>query len=100
MTFYKVLSPFTILLYSVAVSFILRITLLFHPITDTTFIWTDEIKIFIFGLFSDVFYTILLATGILWLYNFHIKQEIPLNLQLHYFWVFVALFLYIASKSY
>jgi hypothetical protein len=53
----------------VAVSFILRITLLFHPITDTTFIWTDEIKIFYF-LFSDV----LLATGILWLYLIFISN--------------------------
>jgi hypothetical protein len=77
----------------VAVSFILRITLLFHPITDTTFIWTDEIKIFYF-----LFFDVLLATGILWLYLIFIsngKYLKPYGYIL--FWV-VALFLYIAWK--
>jgi hypothetical protein len=75
MTFYKKLSPFTILLYSMsAVSFILRITL-FHPITDTTFIWTDEIKILYLVYFQ--MFCFILATGILWLYLILYQTEIP-----------------------
>jgi hypothetical protein len=78
----------------VAVSFILRITLLFHPITDTTFIWTDEIKILY--LVSDV---LSLYTGILWLYLIFISNGKYLNYGYIIFGLFVALFLYIASKS-
>jgi hypothetical protein len=79
----------------VAVSFILRITLLFHPITDTTFIWTDEIKIFIFGLFSDVLS--LYSPVSVAVFNFHIKRKYLKPYGYIIFGLFVALFLYIAS---
>jgi hypothetical protein len=80
----------------VAVSFILRITLLFHPITDTTFIWTDEIKIFIFGLFSD-FCLYTRHRYLVAVFNFHIKRKYLKPYGYIIFGLFVALFLYIAS---
>jgi hypothetical protein len=68
-----------------------------HPITDTTFIWTDEIKIFIFGLFSDVLsYT--RHRYLVAVFNFHIKRKYLKPYGYIIFWLFVALFLYIARK--
>lgn len=98
MAFYKKLSPFyNLIVFYVAVSFMLRIILLFHPITDTTFMWTDEINIFIFGLVSDIF-VFILATGVLWLYLIFISNGKYLKPYGYIiFGLFVALFLYIAS---
>lgn len=68
MHFFKKYSPFLQLLkLYVAVSFILRIVLLFHPITTANFSWQEIIKIFISGLASDILIFII-GNGILWLY--------------------------------
>lgn len=67
MNFSKKLSPFynLALLYFI-VSFILRIVLFFHPITQSSFTFSESLKIFIFGLISD-FFVFVLASVFLWL---------------------------------
>jgi phosphoglycerol transferase MdoB-like AlkP superfamily enzyme len=96
--FYKKLSPFyNLIVFYVAVSFILRIILLFHPITDTTFVWTDALKIFTLGIVSDIC-VFILATGFLWLYLIFISNGKYLKPYGYIiFGLFVALFFYIAS---
>jgi len=98
MSFYKKLSPFyNLIFFYVTVSFILRIILLFHPITDTLFIWTDALKIFIFGFVSDVF-VFILASGFLWLYLIFISNGKYLKPYGYIvFGLFITLFIYIAS---
>jgi phosphoglycerol transferase MdoB-like AlkP superfamily enzyme len=98
MSFYKKLSPFyNLIFFYVAVSFILRIVLLFHPITETSFIWTDAIKIFTFGFVSDIF-VFVLASGFLWLYLIFISNGKYLKPYGYVvFGLFIILFLYIAS---
>lgn len=74
MTFLKKLSPFYLLsILYLAVSFILRGVLIFHPITQTSFVFSDAIKIFMFGFASDFFVFVLLS-GILWLYLIFISN--------------------------
>jgi phosphoglycerol transferase MdoB-like AlkP superfamily enzyme len=75
MTFLKKLSPFyNLTLFYVLVSFILRVVLLFHPITQASFTWTDIIKVFSLGLISDVF-VFTLCCGFLWLYLIFISNS-------------------------
>ena len=98
MSFLKKLSPFyNLTLFYVVVSFILRIVLLFHPITQASFKGIDAIKIFSLGLVSDIF-VFILASGFLWLYLIFIsnaKYLKPYGYIL--FGLFIALFLYILS---
>ena len=68
MDFFKKNSPFTnLLLLFVVVNVILRIVLLFHPITQSSFGFLEVVKIFGFGLLSDVF-VFVVASAFLWLY--------------------------------
>jgi phosphoglycerol transferase MdoB-like AlkP superfamily enzyme len=98
MSIIKKLSPFyNLTIFYVLVSFILRMVLLFHPITQTTFTWIDAIKIFSLGLISDIF-VFILASGFLWLYLIFISNTKYLKPYGYLiFGLFVALFLYIAS---
>lgn len=74
MTFLKKLTPFyNLIIFYVIVSFILRIVLLFHPITQASFNWKDALKIFSYGLVSDIF-VFILASGFLWLYLIFISN--------------------------
>lgn len=75
MLFLKKLSPFynLIILY-LSISFILRLILLLHPITQTSFIFIDSIKIFAFGLLSD-FFVFIVASSFLWLYLIFISNS-------------------------
>lgn len=74
MTFFKKLTPFyNLILFYVIVSFILRIVLLFHPITQASFNWIEVLKIFSYGLVSD-FFVFILASGFLWLYLIFISN--------------------------
>ncbi len=68
MIFLKKIAPYKNLLklYLIA-TLILRIVLLFHPITSASFTWSEIVKIFITGVISD-FFVFIIATGILWLY--------------------------------
>jgi phosphoglycerol transferase MdoB-like AlkP superfamily enzyme len=97
MTFLKKLSPFyNLTLFYILVSVILRIVLLFHPITQATFAWTDIIKIFSLGLISDLF-VFTLCGGFLWLYLIFISNKKYLKPTGYIiFGLLVALWLYIA----
>jgi phosphoglycerol transferase MdoB-like AlkP superfamily enzyme len=98
MSFLKKLSPFyNLIFFYVVVSFILRIVLLFHPITQASFSLIDDLKIFLLGVVSD-FFVFILASGFLWLYLIFISNNKYLKPYGYViFGVFVALFLYIAS---
>src|SRR3970040_216048 len=98
MSFLKKLSPFyNLTIFYVVVSFILRILLLCHPITQTTFTWIDAIKIFSLGLVSDIF-VFILASGFLWLYLIFISNSKYLKPYGYIiFGLLVALLLYIFS---
>jgi phosphoglycerol transferase MdoB-like AlkP superfamily enzyme len=75
MTFLRKTSPFyTLALFYIIVSFILRIVLLFHPITQTSFVLIDTIKIFSLGLLSD-FFVFVVASAFLWLYLIFISNS-------------------------
>ncbi len=75
MSFSKKLSPFyNLTLFYIIVSVVLRIILLFHPITQTTFSTIDIIKIFFLGIFSD-FFVFILASLFLWLYLIFISNS-------------------------
>ncbi len=68
MQFFKKSSPFiNLLLLFVLANIILRIVLLFHPITQSGFGFIEIVKIFTLGLFSDVF-VFTVASALLWLY--------------------------------
>lgn len=68
MRYFKKYSPFiNLLVLFIAVNIILRIVLLFHPITQSDFGGMEIIKIFSFGLLSDVF-VFVVASAFLWLY--------------------------------
>jgi phosphoglycerol transferase MdoB-like AlkP superfamily enzyme len=68
MKYFKSYSPFTnLLLLFIGVNVILRIVLLFHPITQSSFGFLEVIKIFSFGFLSDVF-VFVIASALLWLY--------------------------------
>ncbi|MFB9080490.1 LTA synthase family protein [Flavobacterium procerum] len=98
MTFYKKLSPFynLALLYFI-VSFVLRIVLLFHPITQSSFTFPESLKIFSLGLISD-FFVFILASTFLWLYLIFISNS---KYSKPYGYIilggFIALLIYIAS---
>jgi len=98
MNLLKKFSPFyNLALFYIIVSFVLRIVLMFHPITQASFVFVDSLKIFTIGLISDLF-VFVLATGFLWLYLIFIsnsKYYKPYGYII--FGFFVALFLYVAS---
>jgi phosphoglycerol transferase MdoB-like AlkP superfamily enzyme len=98
MSFLKKLSPFyNLTIFYLLVSFILRIVLLFHPITQSTFTSIDAVKIFSLGLISDIF-VFILASGFLWLYLIFISNAKYLKPYGYIiFGLFVALLVYIAS---
>ncbi|MCC9065119.1 LTA synthase family protein [Flavobacterium piscisymbiosum] len=98
MTFYKKLSPFyNLALFYCIISFILRIILLFHPITQSSFTILESLKIFCLGFISDIF-TFIVASVFLWLYLIFISNA-KYNKPSGYIilGIFVALFLYVAS---
>ena len=98
MTLLKKFSPFyNLALFYIIVSFVLRIVLMFHPITQASFVFIDSLKIFSIGLISDLF-VFVIATGFLWLYLIFIsnsKYYKPYGYII--FGFLVALLLYIAS---
>lgn len=75
MTLFKKFSPFynLTLLYFI-VSFLLRIVLFFHPITQSSFTIIESIKIFTLGLVSD-FFVFVVASVFLWLYLIFISNS-------------------------
>ncbi len=68
MKYFKITSPFiNLLLVFIFVNVILRLVLLFHPITQSSFGWIELVKIFSFGFVSDVLLFIV-GSLFLWLY--------------------------------
>ena len=68
-------SPFYYLLFFyIIVSFLLRVILFFHPITQATFTWIDTASLFVFGFLSD-FFIFVLVSGFLWLYLIFISNS-------------------------
>ena len=66
----KKTAPFYyLLIFYTTVSFISRIILLLHPITQSSFTAIDTLTLFVFGFLSDFFIFILLS-GFLWLTSF------------------------------
>ncbi|TDW51499.1 phosphoglycerol transferase MdoB-like AlkP superfamily enzyme [Flavobacterium sp. 270] len=98
MNFYKKLSPFyNLALFYFIISFLLRIVLFFHPITQSSFTIIQSLKIFGLGIISD-FFVFVIASVFLWLYLIFIsnsKYNKPSGYIILSF--FVLLFLYIAS---
>ena len=82
MDYFKKYSPFVnLLLLFIIVNVVLRIVLLFHPITQSSFGILEIVKIFGFGLLSDVF-VFVVASAFLWLYLLFLsnsKYEKPLG---------------------
>lgn len=98
MNLLKKFSPFyNLAIFYFIVSFVLRIILMFHPITQASFVFIDTLKIFTVGLISDAF-VFIIATSFLWLYLIFIsnsKYYKPYGYII--FGLFIALFLYLAS---
>ena len=68
MDYFKKYSPFVnLLLLFIIINVVLRIVLLFHPITQSSFGILEIVEIFGFGLLSDVF-VFVVASAFLWLY--------------------------------
>jgi phosphoglycerol transferase MdoB-like AlkP superfamily enzyme len=98
MTFFKKLSPFyNLALFYFAISFVLRIVLFFHPITQSSFTIIESLKIFSLGLISD-FFVFVVASIFLWLYLIVISDS-KYNKPFGYIilGIFAALFIYVAS---
>jgi phosphoglycerol transferase MdoB-like AlkP superfamily enzyme len=98
MNFYKKLSPFyNLSLFYFAVSFVLRIVLFFHPITQSSFTFLESLKIFILGLVSD-FFVFIVASIFLWLYLIFISNS-KYNKPSGYIilGILLVLFIYVAS---
>jgi len=68
MKYFQATSPFyNLLKLYLVLSIILRVVLLFHPITSASFSGIEIVKIFVTGLLSDIF-VFILASAFLWLY--------------------------------
>ena len=96
MSVLKKLSPFyNLALFYILVSIILRVVLLFHPITQASFSGIDTIKIFAFGIVSDCLVFSILSS-LLWLYLIFISNSKYLKPTGYIIFGFlVSLFLYV-----
>ena len=98
MKFLKKFTPFyNLALFYFVISFLLRIILLFHPITQSSFTTFESLKIFGLGILSDVF-VFIVASFFLWLYLIFISNS-KYNKPWGYIilGIFLGLFLYVAS---
>lgn len=69
----KILSFYYLLLFYISISFIVRVILYFHPITQTALTWVDTLSLFGFGFLSDIFIFVLVCI-FLWLYLIFISN--------------------------
>ncbi len=97
MTLSKKFSPFyNLMLFYIVVSIVLRIVLLFHPITQSSFGFLEVVKIFGFGLISD-FFIFVLVSGFLWIYLIFISNSKYLKPYGYiFFGILVTLLLYVS----
>lgn len=94
----KYLAPFkNLAVFYIIVSFILRLVLLFHPITQSNFSPLEILKIFSLSIISD-FFVFILASAFLWLYLLFLSNS-KFNKPWGYllFGAYVLLLLYILS---
>jgi phosphoglycerol transferase MdoB-like AlkP superfamily enzyme len=71
----KKISPFYfLLLFYITLSFLLRIVLFFHPVTQASFALVESVSVFLFGFLSD-FFIFLLICSFLWLYLIFISNS-------------------------
>ncbi|TEB41192.1 LTA synthase family protein, partial [Flavobacterium circumlabens] len=92
------MSPFyNLALFYFIISFVLRIVLFFHPITQSSFSFFESIKIFTLGLVSD-FFVFIIASVFLGLYLVFVSN-VKYNKPWGYLILggFIALFAYVAS---
>ncbi|WP_339834500.1 LTA synthase family protein [uncultured Flavobacterium sp.] len=98
MNFSKQIAPFkNLVLFFLLVGFILRIVLLFHPITQSHFGFVAILKIFFLGFLSDLLIFIV-ASAFLWLYLIFLSDS-KFNKPWGYvlFGTYLALLIYILS---
>ncbi|WP_264530100.1 alkaline phosphatase family protein [Flavobacterium sp. N502540] len=98
MSLSKKFSPiYNLAIFYFIVSFLLRIVLFFHPITQSSFTIIQSLKIFVLGLISD-FFVFVLASVFLWLYLIFISNS-KYNKPSGYIilGIFAVLFIYAAS---
>ncbi len=97
MTFFKKISPiYNLALFYLIVSFVSRIILVFHPITQASFSIIDIVKIFTLGFLSD-FFIFVVISFFLWLYLIFIsnsKYAKPVGYII--FSIFLALLIYVS----
>lgn len=95
---YKYLTPFkNLLILYLIINFILRIVLLFHPITESHFGILEIIRIFTLGAFSD-FFIFIIGSFFLWLYLLFLsnsKFNKPWGIII--FGLYIGLLIYILS---
>lgn len=96
MSFIKKLSPFySLALLYLSISFILRMVLVFHPITQSSFDFFSILSIFSLGFLSDIF-VFIIASSFLWLYLIFISNSKYLKPYGYIlFGLLVSLFLYV-----
>ena len=98
MSLIKKFSPFyNLALFYIVVSLVLRIVLLFHPITQALFTTLDTLKIFLVGIASDLF-VFVITSSFLWLYLIFIsnkKYDKPYGYII--LGLMIGVFIYIAS---
>jgi phosphoglycerol transferase MdoB-like AlkP superfamily enzyme len=97
MTFIKKISPiYNLAIFYLIVSFVSRIILIFHPITQASFSTIDIVKIFTLGFLSD-FFIFIVISFFLWLYLIFIsnsKYSKPVGYII--FGIFLALLIYVS----
>ncbi|MBP6557977.1 MAG: LTA synthase family protein [Flavobacterium sp.] len=75
MNYFKKYSPVISLLFLfIITNFILRLVLLFHPITQSSFGLAEVVKIFVLGLFSDLLVYVI-GSLFLWLYLLFLSNK-------------------------
>ncbi len=75
MNYFKKHSPILSLLFLfIITNVILRLVLFFHPITQSSFSFLEVIKIFVFGLFSDLL-VFVIGSAFLWLYLLFLSNK-------------------------
>jgi phosphoglycerol transferase MdoB-like AlkP superfamily enzyme len=63
----NIITYYTLLKLYLIITLVLRVVLLFHPITSSSFGWLELSKIFITGVISD-FFVFIVSSAFLWLY--------------------------------
>ena len=83
---------FNLTIFYLIVSFLLRVVLLFHPITQSGFTLGDTLKIFTLGFLSDIF-IFAIASFFLWLYLIFISNQKYLKPYGYFFFAMLLLLL-------